>query len=392
MVPDVNPFAAALRRQREQGLFRSLPSAFEAPSKFIVRNGITRLNCASNNYLDLAGHPLLRERALKALQEAGTGSGGSRLLGGNLKLHEELEQAVIRYRPLGKALLFNSGFQANVTVVPALGDALGGVFADKLAHASVAEGLRLSREPFHRFRHNDLEHLEELLKKHQPAQGGLVVTETLFSMDGDFAPLEELSELQKRHGFWLLLDEAHSTGCYSVFDFKTWPGLPDRVLLMGTFGKALGSFGAYLSGPAETVEYLINFGRGFIFSTSLPPAVIGANLGALEAVQSAEEAWRAKRLQSVAAFARTELHRRGFDLGAAESHITPIRLGTPQRAAAVSERLFNEGVHAPAIRPPTVPEGTSRLRLNITTAFTEEDIVRLAEALERAVHAVDSGK
>ncbi len=385
----MNPFEEALNRQREQGLFRSLTPLLHAPAKFVIREGVLCLNCASNNYLDLAGHPLLRAKALEELEEDGTGSGGSRLLGGNLPLHEQLESALSQYRPLGKALAFNSGFQANITAVSTLGNLLGGVFADKLAHASVAEGLRLLRAPFHRFRHNDLDHLEALLKKHQPREGGLVVTETLFSMDGDFAPLEGLAELQRRYGFWMLLDEAHSTACWPDLHLRGL-GHPDRVLLMGTFGKALGSFGAYIAGPAEAVDALINFGRGFIFSTSLPPAVIGANLGALEAAQSEAEAWRPERLHAVSTFAREALRKRGFDLGPTESQIIPVRLGSPERAARVSTALFDCGIHAPAIRPPTVPAGTSRLRINLTAAFTEEDVLRICAALEAAVKTVDA--
>jgi len=387
----VNPFAAALQRQREHGLLRSLPAAFESPSKFVVRDGAECLNFASNNYLDLAGHPHLQKRALEALEESGTGSGGSRLLGGNLRWHEKLEQAITHYRAhAGKGLLFNSGFQANVTLIPALGDALGGVFADKLAHASVAEGLKLSRRPFHRFRHNDLNHLEDLLRQHQPPEGGLVVTETLFSMDGDFAPLQELAELQKRYGFWLLLDEAHSVGCYPGFNASNWPGLAEQVILMGTFGKAMGSFGAYAAAPADAIEYVVNFGRGFIFSTSLPPAVLGANFGALEMVQRSEEAWRREHLASLSLFARQTLRERGFDLGLSESHILPVRLGSPIRALSVSAFLFKEGIHAPAIRPPTVPEGTARLRLNLTAAFTQEDVMRLVDMLDRAIAVTDA--
>lgn len=388
-----NPFSAALEKQREQGLLRSLTPLVGAPSKIIEREGVPCLNCASNNYLDLASHPYLRQCAVDAVAEYGGGSGGSRLLGGNLPLHEKLESALTQYRPLGKspkALLFNTGFQANLTLVSALGDALGGVFADKLAHASVAEGLRLTRSPFHRFVHNDLNHLEDLLRKHQPKQGGLVVTETLFSMDGDFAPLEQLAELQKRYGFWLLLDEAHSTACYPGLPLGEFPGLADQTVLMGTFGKAFGSFGAYAVGPVETIDYLINFGRGFIFTTSLPPAVVGANLGALELVQSEAEAWRPKQLHEVSTFARQELRHRGFDLGTSESHIAPVRLGNLQRTAAVAALLFKAGIHAPAIRPPTVPEGTSRLRLNLTSAFTREDVLHLVNALEHAVKEVDS--
>ena len=380
---NVSVFAAALERQREQGLLRSLTPLIHAPSKFVERDGVHCLNFASNNYLDLASHPRLQERAIQAMQESGSGSGGSRLLGGNLPLHEELERSLELYRPLpnGKALLLNTGFQANLTLVSTLGDALGGVFADKLTHASVAEGLRLLRSPFHRFRHNDLNHLEELLRQHQPKEGGLVVTETLFSMDGDFAPLAELAALQKKYGFWMLLDEAHSTACYPDLHLQGLQGLPDRVILMGTFGKAFGSFGAYAVGPKETIDYLINFGRGFIFSTSLPPSVLGANLGALEVVQSEEGKKRSKKLIDISAFARSEFKRRGFDLGKSESHIAPILLGTSQQAVSISAKLFKAGIHAPAIRPPTVPEGTSRLRLNLTAAFTEEDVLFMADAL-----------
>jgi 8-amino-7-oxononanoate synthase len=382
-------FLQALDGQRAQGLLRHLIPLDGAPSKFVTRSVEDKktrcLNFASNNYLDLAGHPHLRKRAAEALESAGVGSGGSRLLGGSLPLHDEVEAALERYRsgiPGGRALLFNTGFQANYTLVSALGEALGCVFADKLAHASVAEGLRVLPGPFHRFRHNDVGHLEDLLRKHQPREGGLVVTETLFSMDGDFAPLEKLCELQKKYGFWLLLDEAHSTGGYPELHAQGLQGLPERTILMGTFGKALGSFGAYVVGPPEIREFLINFGRGFIYSTSLPPAVLGANLGALEIVSHPREAGRIKKLHTISAFAREALKRRGFDTGVSQSHILPILLGTPENAVRISTALLRKGFHAPAIRPPTVPAGTSRLRLNLTAAFEEKDITDFIQALE----------
>jgi 8-amino-7-oxononanoate synthase len=391
----MNPFQAALEGQRAQGLYRTLVPLEGAPSKRVTRavDGKPKacLNFASNNYLDLAGHPHLRLRATEALERAGAGSGGSRLLGGDLPLHAEVEAALERYRPTtsgARALLFNTGFQANYTLVSALGEALGCVFADKLAHASVAEGLRVLPGPFHRFRHNDADHLETLLRKHQPREGGLVVTETLFSMDGDFAPLEKLCALQKKHGFWMLLDEAHSTGGYPGVHEQGLRGIPERTILMGTFGKALGSFGAYVVGPPEIREYLVNFGRGFIFSTSLPPAVLGANLGALETLANPAEAWRVEKLRKISAFAREALKRRGFDTGvnagASPSHIIPILLGTPENAVRISEALLRAGFHAPAIRPPTVPAGTSRLRLNLTAAFEEKDVTDFIKALEAA--------
>ena len=378
-----NVFRDALERQRAQGLYRSLTALDGAPSKLV--NGC--LNFASNNYLDLAGHAHLRQRALEALERAGAGSGGSRLLGGNLPLHEELEAALERYRPTmpgARALLFNTGFQANYTLISALGETLGCVFADKLAHASVAEGLRVLPGPFHRFRHNDVGHLEQLLRKHQPREGGLVVTETLFSMDGDFAPLEKMCALQKQYGFWMLLDEAHSTGGYPGLHERGLQGIPERTIFMGTFGKALGGFGAYVVGSPEIRDFLVNFGRGFIFSTSLPPAVLGAGLGALEVLAKPEEAWRVKKLHAIAAFAREALKRRGFDTGDSQSHILPVLLGTPENAVRISGALLRAGFHVPAIRPPTVPVGTSRLRLNLTAAFEEADVLGFIKALEAA--------
>jgi 8-amino-7-oxononanoate synthase len=388
---DQNVFVRALEGQRAHGLYRSLIPLDGAPAKWVLRavdgveDPVRCLNFASNNYLDLAGHPTLRHRAAEAVEIEGTGSGGSRLLGGDLPLHGALEVAVETYRPTMKgsrALLMNTGFQANYTLISALGEALGCVFADKLCHASVAEGLRVLPGPFHRFRHNDIGHLETLLKKHQPREGGLVATETLFSMDGDFAPLEELCALQKQYGFWLLIDEAHSTGGYPDLWKKGLRGIPERTIFIGTFGKALGSFGAYVVGPPEIREYLVNFGRGFIFSTSLPPAVLGANLGALEALTDPAEAWRVKKLESISAYARTALKRRGFDPGVSQSHIVPVMLGTPENALRYSNALLKAGFHAPAIRPPTVPAGTSRLRLNLTAAFEEADVNAFLGALE----------
>jgi 8-amino-7-oxononanoate synthase len=389
--PSGNPFQAALEDRRAQGLFRDPVVLDGAPGKWIVRDveGAPKrcLNLASNNSLDLAAHPRLKARAAAALERFGAGSGGSRLLGGNLPIHAELEAALEAYRPLApgvRALVFNTGFQANLTVVSAVGELLGGVFADKLAHASVAEGLRLlPREAsFHRFRHNDIGHLEGLLKKHQPAAGGLVVTESLFSMDGDFAAFGELCALQKKYGFWLLVDEAHSTGAHPGLHERALSGIPERTILLGTFGKALGGFGAYVIGAPEVRDFLVNFGRGFVFSTALPPAVVGSNLAALEVVADPAEAWRAEKLAAVSAFARAELAKRGFDTGKAEGHIVPVLLGDAARAAAVSAALLRRGFHAPAVRPPTVPAGTARLRLGLTAAFEEADILSFCDALE----------
>lgn len=400
---ELNPARDALRdaveAQRARGLYREPVTLDGAPGKRITRlvDGVPRecLNLASNNSLDLAGHPRLVAAARAALETYGTTSGGSRLLGGDLPLHGALERAVEAYRPEvpdGRALVLNTGFQGNLTVVSTLGELLGGVFTDKRTHASVAEGLRgLPRGvPFHRFAHGDTDHLERLLKEHQPRAGGLVVAETLYSMDGDLAPFEALGALQKRYGFWLLLDEAHSTAAWPGVHARVFAaGVPERTILLGTFGKALGGFGAYVIGAPSVREALVNFGRGFIFSTALPPAVLGANIAALDMAADPQEAWRAEKLAALSRFARAELNRRGFNTGDAAAHILPVLLGRPERALAVSAALLRAGFHVPAIRPPTVPEGTARLRLSLTAALEESDVVALADALESAVRTVD---
>jgi 8-amino-7-oxononanoate synthase len=214
------------------------------------------------------------------------------------------------------------------------------------------------------------------------------VTESLFSMDGDFAVFEEFCALQKKYGFWLLVDEAHSTGAYPRIHQRALTGLPERAILLGTFGKALGSFGAYVVGAPEVRDVLVNFGRGFVFSTSLPPAVLGANLGALEALADPGESWRPEKLAAISAFTRTELNRRGFSTGKSSGHIIPVMLGTSGEAVTVSASLLRAGFHAPAIRPPTVPEGTARLRLSLTAAFEEADVLSLVDALEAAVQEI----
>jgi 8-amino-7-oxononanoate synthase len=385
VVESMNPFSEPLRELREQDRLRALypldalNGLSGLPGKFVTREGRRCLNLSSNDYLGLSGHPRVKQAAADAALAHGAGSGGSRLLGGGLPLHLELEAEVARLRPLGKALLFNTGFMANLGVIQALAPLLGPVFSDKLNHASVAEALRTGSGPFHRYRHRDMAHLESLLKTHLDAAAlpGLVCSETLFSMDGDFAPLRELLALQARYGFYLYLDEAHSTGCYPDLTGEALlAGLGDgpgagRILIMGTFGKAYGGFGAYVAGPPDAIDYLVNAARSFIFSTALPPAVAGA---ALEAIRTAEaEPWRRARLAENAAFARGRFRARGFDLGANRA------------ALRLSEALYHAGYHAPPVRHPTVPEGRARLRINLTCDIERAEIESLADEVSSAL-------
>jgi 8-amino-7-oxononanoate synthase len=218
-----------------------------------------------------------------------------------------------------------------------------------------------------------------------------VITETLFSMDGDIARLDALLALQTRHGFILYLDEAHSTGCRpDLLDRAMRGALPGRLIAMGTFGKAYGGFGAYLAGPDDVIEYLVNTARSFLFSTALPPAAAGAALAALEVAEA--EPWRRERLAALAASTRALLRGRGFDLGPGESHIVPVMVGSNADAVAFSRAVFLEGFHAPPVRHPTVPEGAARLRLSLTAEMEDGDMKALADALERARESVHREK
>ena len=380
-----NPFRARLDQLQDHGRLRTVSAWPGLPGKFIERDGRRCLNLSSNDYLGLSAHPRVRRAAAEAALAFGAGAGGSRLLGGGLPIHRELEEAVAALRPLGKALLFNAGFMANAGALPALAQILGPVFSDKLNHASVAEALRGMPGDFHRYRHRDLGHLESLLAARAGAGPGLICSETVFSMDGDKADVDGLLRLQARYGCWLYLDEAHSTGCLpeAVAPALARARETGRVLIMGTFGKAYGGFGAYIAGPADAIDWLANAARSFIFSTALPPAVAGAALEALKVAE--EEPWRRERLAAIAAYARNLFRGRGFDIGTSESHIVPVIAGSDRAALRLSEALYHAGYHAPAVRPPTVPEGKARLRINLTCEIAEAEIAALADEISGAL-------
>lgn len=410
-----DPFTGALQSLRSQSRLRRLTTLSQVTGKYAVIEGATYLNCASNDYLDLAHHPFLADAAARAAREGGTGSAGARLLGGTTSWHASLEKALCQYRPMsssvstGSALLFNTGYMANLGLIQGLAPALGTVFSDRDNHASTVDGLlglgtslasmhgsglrsksgTKQDRSFRRYRHRDMSHLESLLAERddKDVKPGLVASETLFSMNGDLAPLQELFALQRKYGFWLLLDEAHSTLCLpGLIESYLISGEADlsRTLIMGSFGKAFGGFGAYVCGPANALEYLTQFCRPFIFSTSLPPPVLAAAEAALQI--AAAEPERAANLARVASSLRQGLESEGFDLCGSQSHIVPVLFGSDSQAVAASQALRDLGIHAPAIRPPTVPEGKCRLRLSITSAFNSDDMARLIAALVEARH------
>ena len=379
-------FDEALADLRRRDQLRTVSALEGLPEKYVLRNGKRCLNLSSNNYLGLANHPKVRRAAAEASLSLGTGAGGSRLLGGGLPIHASLEEEVLKMRPLGKALLFNTGFMANLGVIQALTPVLGSVFSDKLNHASMVEGLRNNPGTFHRYRHGDVTHLETLLEKNSNASTpGLVCTETLFSMDGDFAPLAELLALQSRFGFFLYLDEAHSTGCYPLLlnEALREGAEKGRIIVMGTFGKAFGGFGAYVAGAESVMDYLVNFARTFIFSTALPPGPVAAATAALKIAKT--ETWRSEKLISLSAQARELFRAKGLEIGSSQSHIVPVLVSSNSRAVELSELLFHAGYHAPPVRHPTVPEGTARLRINLTCEMDFSDLIALGDALSQAI-------
>ena len=373
--------AAALERIDARHERRHLhATALEAQGR-LTRDGATLIDFSSNDYLGLAGHPLLAERAAEWAARHGSGAGASRLVTGTHAAHLALEAKIAAFKGREAALLFPSGWHLNAAVLAALLKAAPNalLFTDRLIHASLHAGAAGHRQI--RFRHNDLDHLEELLAGYADRPGPrLIVTESVFSMDGDRVDLARLSTLAKGHDAFLYLDEAHATGVLGPEGRGLSATVPDAAdLVMGTFSKALGSFGAYVAGSRLLIDYLVNACGGFIFSTAPPPAMLGAIDAALDLTphMDAERA----RLAAHGEHLRARLNAAGIDTVDSATQIVPAIVGAAEDALALAEALAADGLLAAAIRPPTVPTGTSRLRLALRATHAEEDIDRLADAI-----------
>ncbi|WP_017327033.1 8-amino-7-oxononanoate synthase [Synechococcus sp. PCC 7336] len=335
------------------------------------------INFSSNDYLGLAREPQLVEAAIAAARQYGTGSGASRLVTGSFDFHQQLECQIATWKRTEAALAFNSGYQANQGVLVGLTKGGDRIFVDALAHASLRDGTVLSRARSHEFRHNDLEHLEHLLNSHPSSGIRLIVTESVFSMDGDVAPLSELLQLAKTYDTVLVVDEAHSVGVFGPAGSGLCAHLGlkgDRLIQVGTCGKALASFGAYVASCEAIAELLRNRARSFIYTTALPPSVIAATRAAIAYLQAHPE-----RLQ--------RLHRNRQHLASRlgrvlDSQICPIVLGEPEIALAASQHLRDRGFWVQAIRPPTVPNGTARLRISLSASHSAEQLDSLCDALQ----------
>jgi 8-amino-7-oxononanoate synthase len=384
---------------REQGLHRELRRVDSPQSPHIEIAGRPFLNFSSNDYLGLANEPALKEAAIGAIERFGAGSGASRLICGSLAPHHELEETLAAFKAAEAALVFSTGYAAALGTIGALLGKDDVIVLDRLVHACIVDAARLSGAKLRVFAHNDLEDLERILKwagqrNHKSAIASrrprtVIVTESVFSMDGDHAPLREIVKLKEKHGAWLMVDEAHATGLYGANrrGLAEELGVSDRIeIQMGTLGKALGASGGYIAGSRPLIDLLVNRARSFIFSTEPVPAASAAATAGIRFVQSKEGEQRRRTLWERVAELKSALR---TPHSALPSAIIPILVGDETRAVEVAAALREQGIFVPAIRYPTVARGAARLRVTLTAAHTEQNIARLTTALQ-TVHSASS--
>lgn len=389
----MNSFDADLQQRlaaiREQGLLRELRRLDSAQGPRINLGGRELLNFSSNDYLGLANHPVLKEAAVKAAKDFGAGAGASRLICGSLAPFHELEEALADFKGTQAALTFSTGYTTAIGTITALLGKDDIIITDKLIHACIVDAARLCGAKLRIFAHNDLEDLQAKLKwaahenksTQHAARNTLIVTESIFSMDGDAAPLREIVALKEKYGAWLMVDEAHATGLYGRKrrGLAEELGVSDRIeIQMGTLGKALGASGGYICGSRALIDFLVNRARSFIFSTAPVPAAAAAATAAIKVVQSAAGKQLNDQLWHLVAEMHSALR---IPLPALASAIIPLVLGDESAAVAAATRLRAGGIFVPAIRYPSVPRGAARLRVTLTAAHAPEDVFHLARAL-----------
>jgi len=378
---------ARLDELKALGLSRRTRLVSGPQGPHVVLDGKPVLLLCSNNYLGLADHPRVRAAAADASMRWGVGAGSSRLVSGTMTIHRRLEERLAAFKSRETALLFGSGYLANAGVVAALARPGDVVFSDALNHASIIDGCRLSRAEVFIYHHCDVEHLAWGLEQAE-GRGALIVTDGVFSMDGDVAPLEQIVALAERHQVRVMVDEAHGTGALGPGGRGALAeaGLEDQVdVIVGTLGKALGSYGAYVACDRSMAKYLVNAARTFIFSTALPPPAVAGALAALEILE--EEPRRVEKLVTNAAAFRGELEREGFDLQGSRTQIIPLVVGDAGLAMRICDGALAQGVFAQAIRPPTVPAGTSRLRLAVMSSHRTDELAVAARTLAQVARA-----
>ncbi|MBF0595663.1 MAG: 8-amino-7-oxononanoate synthase [Candidatus Omnitrophica bacterium] len=378
--------AAELRVFEEKCLLRSLRTVASAQGREIVCDGRQVLNFCSNDYLGLAADVRIVEAAKQVMGLHGFGSGSSRLVCGNMDEHAALEAEIATLKKTEAALLFSTGYMANVGIISALVGRDDVIFSDRLNHASILDGIVLSRAEMKRYPHNDMVALEQMLAAETKARRKLIVTDSVFSMDGDVARLPELAALAKRYHAWLMVDEAHAFGLFGA----SGAGMAEEMgvagsidIQMGTLSKAAGSFGAYAAGSKVLVDFLVNAARSVVFTTALPPSVAAASRAALGIIRA--EPQRREKVLASAAFLREALRSLGLDVPSGTTPIIPVMLGSAERALCCSKELLESGILVSAIRPPTVPAGTARLRVTVTAAHTDQDLERCVSAFRKVI-------
>jgi glycine C-acetyltransferase/8-amino-7-oxononanoate synthase len=381
----VTDLQARLDELAELGLYRRMRLVSGPQGPRVVLDGKPVLLLCSNNYLGLADHPRVREAAAEAAMRYGAGAGASRLVSGNMRIHRRLEEQLREFKGSEACVLFGSGYLANSGVIPALAREGDVVFSDSLNHASIIDGCRLARAETFVYEHGDTEQLAWGLEQAE-GRGSLIVTDGVFSMDGDVAPLGGIVELAREHDVRVMVDDAHGTGTIGPGGrgAVAAAGLEDEVdVLIGTLGKALGSYGAYVCCERRTAKYLVNTARTLIFSTAPPPPSVAAAMAALELLQS--EPRRVEKLQRNSGVLRQALAEHGLPASPGQTQILPVVIGDAAVAVAASERALENGVFAQAIRPPTVAEGSSRLRLTVMASHTKAELRDAAKTVASAV-------
>jgi len=362
-----------LQKLKEQGLFRELK---------IVNNKEYLIFC-SNNYLGLADHPKIKEKAIKAIEKSGYGSGASRLISGNFKIHEDLENKIAKFKKREAAIIYSTGYMANVGTISSITDEKDTVIIDRLNHASIIDACRLSKAKLQVYPHKDMDALEKILKKSGKYEKRLIITDSVFSMDGDIAPLPKIVKLAKKHNALTMIDEAHATGVLGDFGrgAEEYFGIHGQIdIVMGTLSKALGGLGGFVCGKKELIEFLRNKSRSFIYSTALSPSACAAALAAIEVIEN--EPALIRKLKQKTDYLKSQLKELKFNIMESETQIIPLLVGDVEKTMRLAKYLFDRGIFVSGIRPPTVPKNKSRLRITVMASHTKKDLDKLTGVLK----------
>ncbi len=371
-----------LEKKRDAGLYRQRLINSSAQGVRQTIDGRQVLSFCSNDYLGLANHPDIKQAFIQAIENYGVGSGSAHLINGHSQLHHDCEQRLAEFTGRDRALLFSNGYMANLAIASALLSRHDFVYQDKLNHASLIDAAKISAAKLIRYRHNDSAHLQDLLSKNDSQTRQLIMTDGVFSMDGDCADLNRLAEIAADSGSWCMVDDAHGFGVLGAkgAGLLEQEGLNQQQIpiLMATLGKAIGTAGAFVAGSEELIETLIQQARTYIFTTASPPAIAAATLCSLSIVE--QENWRREKLQELIAYFRQTMAPLDYELMPSNTAIQPVVIGDNQRALEISLQLMQKGIHVSAIRPPTVPEGSARLRVTLSAAHEKADIDALVKA------------